>query len=204
MAVRTEFFAFFHLEEDERRASVPDQPTVIVFRPTGTRFHDQVALEVVSDAADLLVAMGLLIKGSLIDDPGSSGNARDIARSFIANIFAEAPSHEQLNELLRDLRHRPPPGTSHQLLTAAQHGPEELIATLLAAANRAQEVSVFMGGSSGPPPELPPVMSRGFAVFSGQREQFSRAFGPTRITITNVPGSSGRTVVIEAIGSGQR
>jgi len=79
---RTDFFAFFHLEE---AGSVTDENhnRVISFKPTAPRFHDWVDMRATVTSDDTVSLWSLSLARAFIDDPQWRLFAADVAKSFL-------------------------------------------------------------------------------------------------------------------------
>jgi hypothetical protein len=97
--------------------------------------------------------------------------ASDITRSFIRAALVNQSDGDQVQEIIRDLLYRPQAGAKRAPANAEE---------VKAAIYRGERTIVRLG-DSGEIPELPSVVSRGFAVYTGDRELFAR-------DLSNTPG----------------
>src|SRR5580658_3992168 len=80
-AKKTDFFQFFHLEQTGESA-VKDGK-IIVFQPSGEKFHDLVRVYMTVDSKALIQGVELELSRSSVDSPSDGIYARDIAKSFL-------------------------------------------------------------------------------------------------------------------------
>jgi hypothetical protein len=81
-AKKTDFFAWFHLEQtEEARHSAGHR--VVAFRPRSPQFGPLVSLDITIDASDRMLALDLRLLRRFIDDNRDGAFARDIAKSFL-------------------------------------------------------------------------------------------------------------------------
>jgi hypothetical protein len=184
-AVRTEFFSFFHLVEDGRD-TYADETAVVRFRPGG-EYRPFTACGISTRVEGLMDRMALTVDGAFIDSPEIWRLARDITRSFIRDALAHQSDFEQVQEIIRDLLYRPQIGAKRAPVTR-----EEITAAIY----RGERVIVRRGSGSDAPGELPPVVSRGFAVYTGDRDAFIRDLVATRLTMRNSPVGGRRVLEI--------
>jgi hypothetical protein len=184
-AVRTEFFAFFHLVE-EGRAAVEDGRLLVHFRPSG-QFRDLVGCDISADADGRTESIALRIDRSFIENPSTDSFARDIARSFIGGGLVYRSDVDAVAEVIRDLRHRPQAGTQSFEISKDAPDEESLAATLRAAVDRGEQIVVTRRAPDDDVPvDLPEVISRGFAVYQGERDAFARDLANTHFSMNNL------------------
>jgi len=103
-ALKTEFFKWFHLEEDgERRPEGPGE--VVRFRPSGPKFHDLCYLDVLESAGKRLVRMELVVRRAYLD--GRDGVfAQDLVKSFLLAVLPAA-CQAVLEDFMREMAELP-------------------------------------------------------------------------------------------------
>jgi hypothetical protein len=197
-AERTEFFAWFHLVEVPDAGHVDETGApVVVYRPSGSRFRDLVTCEVTSEPDARMRRVCVTILGSFIADPENSAFARDIAKSFIGAGVVYQSDADQLMEIVDDLRHRPPPGDTHAQIRRGDLDPDDLVEAVKAAIDQGAEISVTLGsGEREAPNDLPAVVSRGFAVYCGERPSFARDLELTRFSMENAGSRDERVLTM--------
>jgi hypothetical protein len=100
-AKQADFFKFFGLVEDGRRAEERGL-AVVSFRPRSEKFRELVRLVVKVNADDSIREMELTLERSFVDDAANGVFARDIAKSFLraAVPVADAP---RVNDLANEI-----------------------------------------------------------------------------------------------------
>lgn len=86
-ARQTPFFAWFHLEETERRSEEPGE--VVRFRPSGNEFRQLCYLDILTTTDGNLVQMELVVQRSFIDGRNSLF-AQDLVKSFLLAVLPDA------------------------------------------------------------------------------------------------------------------
>jgi hypothetical protein len=101
-AQKRDFFTFFHLLEAER-AKGPAGSTIVIFKPLqSAKFKELATVRATVDQRGNVVAIGLELPRSFIDDRVNGIFARDIAGSFISSVStpADGPAIKDLvNEI---------------------------------------------------------------------------------------------------------
>lgn len=184
-ALQTEFFVFFRLTESARE-ELSGGSVRVEFRPSGADVRDMVACRIVQEANQEISSVSLAIAGEFIDDARRSGLARDVARSFIRRCLADEADEAVVAEVIRDLTYR----------TAAGPWATSSWAQLVVMSDRGEEHSIRHGGpGEAKSPELPAVVSRGYAVFTGTRKILTRNL-TTKFTMENTGQGRGRILTI--------
>jgi hypothetical protein len=173
-AVRTEFFSWFNLLEESRDLQ-PGGTAVVHFKSPGDLFHRWTTCRISINDNQLMDRIALLVDSAFIDNTEVWQHARDITRSFILAALVNQPDADQVLEIIRDLLYRPQAGAK-KVPTNVQE--------VDAALYRGERVIVRRGGS-GDMPELPPIVSRGFAVYIGDRDSFIRDLSATQFRMQN-------------------
>jgi hypothetical protein len=174
-AVRTEFFSWFGLLEDDRDLH-PDGTAVVRFKSPGDHYHQWTTCRVSIQDNQLTNQITLSVDSVFIDSTEVWQLARDITRSFIDAALVNQSDADQVQEIIRDLLYRPQAGAKRAPVNAEE---------VKAAIYRGERVFVRRGGS-GDIPELPAVVSRGFAVYIGDRELFARDLSNTWFRMQNL------------------
>ncbi|MFF3333979.1 hypothetical protein ACFYWX_31260 [Streptomyces sp. NPDC002888] len=189
--MRTEFFSWFHLEEVDRQVRADDSG-IVRFRPGNPEFRPQVLCEMDCGTGGALTRVTVAISSTFIDDPRTWAFARDLANSFLTDGLVFQSDVDTVADVLRDLKHRPHSGVQRVPVKGVSE--DALFDSLTDAMSRGETPVAFMGSPAEQPPELPSVVSRGFAVYSGDRPSFRRDLTLTRFTMENVTVDGGRVL----------
>lgn len=85
--LKTDFFTFFHLQQDRMEEDTRIGGRRVYFKPAGPRFHDLVTVVLTVTADDHVTGQKLILARSFIDDPGTAIFARDIAKTYLSNAL---------------------------------------------------------------------------------------------------------------------
>ncbi|MET7898563.1 hypothetical protein [Streptomyces mirabilis] len=194
-AVRTEFFTWFHLEEVDRENRERGS-WVVRFRPGNPDFRPMVVCELHCGADRLMTRMVVEISAVFIEDPRTGAFALDYARSFLGDGLVYQSDADKVADVLRDLRHRSVAGTESVPLSgsAADGDMDDILKALTEVIDRGETVLATRGVPGEARPELPAVVSRGFAVYLGERESFRRDLTLTRFAMENITRDEGRVL----------
>ena len=174
-AVRTEFFSWFGLLEDDRDLH-PDGTAVVRFKSPGDHYHQWTTCRISIQGNQVMNEIALSVDSAFIDSTEIWHRARDMTRSFISAALVNRSDADQVQEIIRDLLYRPQAGAKRAPANAEE---------VKAAIYRGERVIVRRGGS-GDIPQLPLVVSRGFAVYIGDRPLFARDLSNTRFRMQNL------------------
>jgi hypothetical protein len=202
--LQTEFFAFFCLTET-RRSELPDGRVSAVYRTTSPltayrtgspKFHDPVSVDVVADGRGT-VRLALSIGGLFIADPWDWMNAMDITKSFILDGLGTKEDRERILPIVRDIRHRPIPGTGPDMFRPLSVDKRKDTANIIKRQVDLGRPVVFMsGGGEGGDLSLPAVYSRGYSVYIGERPAFTAELSMTRFSMRNETADGKRLLTI--------
>lgn len=85
--LKTDFFTFFHLQQDRMEQHTRTRSRRVYFKPSGPRFHDLATVVLTLTADDRVTGQELILARSFIDDPGTAIFARDIAKTHLSTAL---------------------------------------------------------------------------------------------------------------------
>jgi hypothetical protein len=90
---KTDLFTWFHLTETSRVRAGRGR-SVVKFKPSGSKFHDLVTVEVSLNQSGRVVGISLLLERSFVEDDRDGVFARDIAKSLLRTVGGDKPPEE--------------------------------------------------------------------------------------------------------------
>ncbi len=99
-AKKTDFFLFFHLEQTSE--SPAKDGNVIVFQPSGPKFHDLTRVLMAVDSKGMIRGAELDLNRSYVDSPTDGIYARDIAKSFL-QAAVDPQDRERVESLIVEI-----------------------------------------------------------------------------------------------------
>ena len=184
-ALQTEFFVFFRLAESTRE-ELSGGSVRVEFRPSGADVREMVACRIVQEGNQEISSVSLAIAGEFIDDARRSSLARDVARSFISRCLADEADEAVMAEVIRDLTYRTAAGPWARSSWAEQ---------VVSSDRREENFTRYFGPNEAKSPELPAVVSRGYAVFTGTRKILTRNL-TTKFVMQNIGQGQDRILTI--------